>query len=214
MLEAVRARARSYFDEAPPAHDWYHVERVEALAETLCDRYPEPVDERVVTLAALLHDIGREREDRSKIDDHAAGSGRGRRNPCGRRGEFGDDRTSPTLHPCPPVLERDRTRNPGGEAALRRGQPRRARRGRSRPRVCPRSAIGSPIHDPAIPSRKTRRLPGARSTITSIGRSSICPNGCTPTSVGTSPTSARRTSASSSNSSMPKWLANDRFGNI
>ncbi|MWV41888.1 HD domain-containing protein [Natrialba sp. INN-245] len=72
MLEAVRGRARSYFDEAPPAHDWHHVERVEALAETLCERHPEPVDDRVVELAVLLHDIGREREDRGEIDDHAA----------------------------------------------------------------------------------------------------------------------------------------------
>lgn len=73
MLEAVRTRARQYFEDAPPAHDWYHVERVETLAETLVAQRaaPEPVDERVVTLAVLLHDIGREREGRCEIDDHA-----------------------------------------------------------------------------------------------------------------------------------------------
>ncbi|MEY7849335.1 HD domain-containing protein [Natrarchaeobius sp. A-rgal3] len=71
MLETVRTRARPYFEDAPPAHDWHHVERVEALAETLLERHPEPVDERVLTLAVLLHDIGREREDRGEIDDHA-----------------------------------------------------------------------------------------------------------------------------------------------
>ena len=70
-LESVRARARSYFETAPPAHDWHHVQRVETLAETLVDRHPEPIDERVVTLAVLLHDIGRDREDRGEIDDHA-----------------------------------------------------------------------------------------------------------------------------------------------
>ncbi|RKD93863.1 HD domain-containing protein [Halopiger aswanensis] len=72
-LEAVRDRARTYFEDAPPAHDWHHVRRVGALAETLIDRHPDgdAVDERVVTLAVFLHDIGREREDRGEIDDHA-----------------------------------------------------------------------------------------------------------------------------------------------
>ncbi|WP_226039967.1 HD domain-containing protein [Natrinema sp. DC36] len=72
MLEAVRDRARPYFADAPPAHDWHHVRRVEALAETLVERQPEPVDERVIRLAVVLHDIGRAREDRGEIDDHAA----------------------------------------------------------------------------------------------------------------------------------------------
>ncbi|MFP8953283.1 HD domain-containing protein [Natrialbaceae archaeon A-arb3/5] len=71
MLEAVRTRAKSYFEAAPPAHDWHHVRRVESLAETLVERHPDPVDERIVTLAVRLHDIGREREDRGEIDDHA-----------------------------------------------------------------------------------------------------------------------------------------------
>ncbi|NGM70096.1 HD domain-containing protein [Natronolimnobius sp. AArcel1] len=71
MLETVRRRARPYLADAPPAHDWHHVERVETLAETLIDRHPDTVDERTVRLAVLLHDIGREREDRGKIDDHA-----------------------------------------------------------------------------------------------------------------------------------------------
>ncbi|MFD1565409.1 HD domain-containing protein [Haloarchaeobius amylolyticus] len=71
MLEAVRTRARTYFEDAPPAHDWHHVQRVETLAETLTERHPEPVDERVVRLAVVLHDIGRTREDHGEIDDHA-----------------------------------------------------------------------------------------------------------------------------------------------
>ncbi|QRV16821.1 HD domain-containing protein [Haloterrigena salifodinae] len=73
MLEAVRTRARSYFEAAPPAHDWHHVRRVETLAETLIDRHSsDEIDERVVILAVLLHDIGREREDAGEIDNHAA----------------------------------------------------------------------------------------------------------------------------------------------
>jgi uncharacterized protein len=54
-----------------PAHDWHHVQRVEALAEQLLDHYPD-ADDRTVRLAVLFHDIGRAREDRGEIDDHAA----------------------------------------------------------------------------------------------------------------------------------------------
>ncbi|WP_276256927.1 HD domain-containing protein [Halomontanus rarus] len=72
-LESVRAIAKSYFDdhEHPfPAHDWHHVQRVETLAERLAaDR---SVDDRVLGLAVLLHDIGRGKEDVGEIDDHAA----------------------------------------------------------------------------------------------------------------------------------------------
>jgi uncharacterized protein len=71
-LAALRETARSYFDDGlSPAHDWHHVERVEALAERLLDDHPD-ADERVVRPAVLLHDIGRAREDRGDIDDHAA----------------------------------------------------------------------------------------------------------------------------------------------
>ncbi|MDQ2050847.1 HD domain-containing protein [Natronolimnohabitans sp. A-GB9] len=73
MLETVRTRARSYFEDAPPAHDWHHVQRVATLAETLVDRHPaDGIDDRIVNLAVFLHDIGREKEDRGEIDDHAA----------------------------------------------------------------------------------------------------------------------------------------------
>ncbi|MXV62890.1 HD domain-containing protein [Natronorubrum sp. JWXQ-INN-674] len=83
MLHAVRRRARPYFEDAPPAHDWHHVERVGALAEALIDRCAQPqsqtqtpsqsdvIDPQIVYLAVFLHDIGREREDRGEIDDHA-----------------------------------------------------------------------------------------------------------------------------------------------
>ncbi|WP_435551180.1 HD domain-containing protein [Natrinema sp. CGMCC1.2065] len=71
MLEAVRDRARTYFDDASPAHDWHHVQRVERLAETLCERHSDAVDDRVVRLAVYCHDVGRAKEDRGEIDDHA-----------------------------------------------------------------------------------------------------------------------------------------------
>jgi uncharacterized protein len=69
--EEIRARARSYFEPSmSPAHDWHHVRRVEALADRLLTAVD--ADGRTVRLAVLLHDIGRAREDRGEIDDHAA----------------------------------------------------------------------------------------------------------------------------------------------
>jgi uncharacterized protein len=68
----IRECARSYFESGmSPAHDWQHVERVETLAERLLAELPA-ADERVVELGVLLHDVGRAREDRGEIDDHAA----------------------------------------------------------------------------------------------------------------------------------------------
>jgi len=70
-MNEIRTVARSYFEDVrSPAHDWHHVQRVERLAETLLTRHPE-ADAEVVRLAVLLHDIGRAREDRGEIDDHA-----------------------------------------------------------------------------------------------------------------------------------------------
>jgi len=71
-LTALRDTAQSYFDGGTsPAHDWHHVQRVEALAESLAETYPE-ADRRTLRAAVLLHDIGRAREDRGEIDDHAS----------------------------------------------------------------------------------------------------------------------------------------------
>jgi len=80
----IREAARSYFDgSASPAHDWHHVERVEALADRLLGR--DEADKRTVRLAVLLHDIGRPREDRGEIDDHAAWGAREARRLLERR---------------------------------------------------------------------------------------------------------------------------------
>lgn len=68
--ETVRVRAQDYFESASPSHDWHHVQRVEQLAETLLIERDD-ANERVLRLATLLHDIGRMREDRGIIDDHA-----------------------------------------------------------------------------------------------------------------------------------------------
>ncbi|WP_135823449.1 HD domain-containing protein [Halorussus ruber] len=69
MIDEVRERARTYFEGVSPAHDWHHVRRVARLAETLAAEYD--VDERVLFAGVWLHDIGRAREDRGEIEDHA-----------------------------------------------------------------------------------------------------------------------------------------------
>ncbi|MFB6291873.1 MAG: HD domain-containing protein [Candidatus Nanohaloarchaea archaeon] len=68
-LDAIREDARQYFEDVSPSHDWHHVERMKALAERLASE--EGADLETVRLAALLHDIGRGKEDRGEIDDHA-----------------------------------------------------------------------------------------------------------------------------------------------
>lgn len=69
MRQQVRERARTYFDGVSPAHDWQHVERVARLAETLAEG--RDVDDDVLFGAVWLHDIGRAKEDRGEIADHA-----------------------------------------------------------------------------------------------------------------------------------------------
>jgi len=76
---AVRERAEPYFDGASPCHDFQHVRRVVATAERLADATEtgehgpaRDVDRDVLVAAGWLHDVGRAREDRGEIDDHAA----------------------------------------------------------------------------------------------------------------------------------------------
>ena len=91
MLDTLRDRARPFFEDAAPAHDWHHVERVERLARRLADAFDESderddgddgddgdasVDRDVLRASVYLHDIGREREARGEVDDHAAWAAR------------------------------------------------------------------------------------------------------------------------------------------
>lgn len=76
---AVRERARSYFGDVSPCHDFQHVRRVVATAKRLADATEageggaaRDVDREVLVAAAWLHDVGRERESNGEIDDHAA----------------------------------------------------------------------------------------------------------------------------------------------
>jgi uncharacterized protein len=63
MIAAVRSTAAAFFTGARGSHDWDHTRRVYRL----CDRIAsaEQADLDVVRIAALLHDIGRARQDTS-----------------------------------------------------------------------------------------------------------------------------------------------------
>lgn len=71
MSEDLRSIAHSYFHaEMSPSHDWSHIQRVEANADMLAVDYPG-ADANSIQLSALFHDIGRAKEDRGEIEDHA-----------------------------------------------------------------------------------------------------------------------------------------------
>ncbi|MFB6175116.1 MAG: HD domain-containing protein [Candidatus Nanohalobium sp.] len=68
-MEKIRKKAKSFFGDVKPAHDWKHVRRVENLAEKLAEK--EDADKEVVKASVLLHDIGRKKEDEGEIENHA-----------------------------------------------------------------------------------------------------------------------------------------------
>jgi uncharacterized protein len=63
LVSRVREEAGAFFRSARGSHDWDHTERVRRLALRIGRK--ERADLGVLELAALLHDIGREDEDRS-----------------------------------------------------------------------------------------------------------------------------------------------------
>ena len=63
LVARVREEAGAFFRSARGSHDWDHTERVRRLALRIGRK--ERADLGIVELAALLHDIGREEEDRS-----------------------------------------------------------------------------------------------------------------------------------------------------
>jgi uncharacterized protein len=63
VLNAVLREAKAYFRNARGSHDWDHTERVYELCLRIGRK--ERADLEVLKLASLLHDIGREEEDRT-----------------------------------------------------------------------------------------------------------------------------------------------------
>lgn len=68
-MEDVKERAESFFGDVNPAHDWFHVKRVHELALRIAEE--ENADKEVVEAAVFLHDIGRAKEDKGEIENHA-----------------------------------------------------------------------------------------------------------------------------------------------
>jgi len=63
FVSRIKEEAGAFFRSARGSHDWDHTERVYRLCLRIGRK--EKADLRVLELAALLHDIGREEEDRS-----------------------------------------------------------------------------------------------------------------------------------------------------
>lgn len=59
-LQRIEEKARELMKDALPSHGWDHVERVRKLARRIARA--EGADEKIVDLAAILHDTGRKEE--------------------------------------------------------------------------------------------------------------------------------------------------------
>ena len=97
MLDTLRDRARPFFEGAAPAHDWHHVARVDRLAGRVADEHDATVDREVLRASVHLHDVGREREARGEVDDHAAWAAR---QVPDLLGDLTDDRTVERVAHC------------------------------------------------------------------------------------------------------------------
>lgn len=63
LIQRIEQEAKEYFENASPCHDWSHIERVNELVNYIGQK--EQADLTILQLAALLHDIGREKEKKS-----------------------------------------------------------------------------------------------------------------------------------------------------
>ncbi|WP_423999442.1 HD domain-containing protein [Haloarcula salina] len=70
LSSRARALALPYYEDALPAHDEFHANRVRDLALRLAADVTGPVDEDLLAAAAWLHDIGRPLERTGEVDDH------------------------------------------------------------------------------------------------------------------------------------------------
>lgn len=70
IIKQIEIEAKKYFEDLPPSHNWTHVERVYKLALKIGKE--ENADLFVLSLAALLHDLGRKDEFNANVKiDHA-----------------------------------------------------------------------------------------------------------------------------------------------
>ena len=66
----ARTLSVPYYEDALPAHDRFHANRVRTLSIRLADECGRTVDRDVLSAAAWLHDIGRPLERTGEVDDH------------------------------------------------------------------------------------------------------------------------------------------------
>ena len=64
IVDHIKKRALAFFRDCRGSHDWSHTERVYNLCLRIGEQ--EDADLEVLRMAALLHDIGREQQDRSR----------------------------------------------------------------------------------------------------------------------------------------------------
>jgi len=64
IVESIRIEAQEFFSQAKGSHDWEHTERVYNLCLHICKH--EDLDIEVLKIAAILHDIGRVKQDESQ----------------------------------------------------------------------------------------------------------------------------------------------------
>ncbi|HBI34237.1 MAG TPA: phosphohydrolase [Candidatus Moranbacteria bacterium] len=64
LIEKIEKEAKTYFVNASGCHDWSHVDRVKKLALRIGKQ--EKADLQIIEIAALLHDIGRKEEMKTK----------------------------------------------------------------------------------------------------------------------------------------------------
>jgi len=95
-IDRVRAKARLCFANAAGSHDWSHVERVLILCEKI--GLKEGADLRILELAALLHDVGRQEEDESKGEACHAEIGAKKAAAILREEGFDDNTISAVVH--------------------------------------------------------------------------------------------------------------------
>jgi uncharacterized protein len=64
VFAKIQEQAAAYFRNSRGSHDWSHTDRVYKLCVRIGEK--EGADLEILRIAALLHDIGREEQDRSK----------------------------------------------------------------------------------------------------------------------------------------------------
>ena len=62
LIEQIKEEVKSFFSDARGSHDWEHTERVYNICMHIGEK--ENADIEILKLAAILHDIGREEQDK------------------------------------------------------------------------------------------------------------------------------------------------------